>query len=122
MKNHNDQSTLMKWSVGGIVLASACCWLPLVLILLGVINISTALVIGYNSTYFLAAGFGLAGLALFFYWRKRWKKVCTSRETLKKDLLMTILVIAAIIFITFFIKNTVLPFVAPYVYEYSLNR
>lgn len=121
MKNNPKEKSLAKWGILGILVASACCWLPLLLILLGAINISTALAWGYQSTYFFVAGLALAGMAIYFYWRKNGKSCCTTKAEYRKQILITLIFVAIILVATYLVKHYVVPFLAPIVYEQSFN-
>jgi len=122
IKNNKKEKSLFEWGILGALVASACCWLPLLLIFLGLINISTALTIGYYSIYFLITGLALTGLALYFYWRKNGKTCCTTKTEFKKHLLISIIVVLAVLFFSYVIKNFIAPTVAPFVYEQFSNR
>lgn len=121
MKNNQKEKRFIEWGILGALITSACCWLPLLLIFLGVINISTALTIGYYSIYFLAAGLALTGLALYFYWHNG-KTCCASKTELKKHLLVSIGVVLAVLLFSYLIKNVIAPAMAPFVYEQFSNR
>lgn len=117
-----NEKTLVKWGAVGVVVASACCWLPLLLIFLGVINISTALAIGYRSIYFLAAGLTFVLIGIYFYWSRGVKSCCVTKSQYKKYLLFTVLILLLVLGLTYLIKQIVLPYLAPAVYEYYYNR
>lgn len=116
------EKTLVKWGGLGVIVASACCWLPLLLIFLGVINISTALAIGYRATYFLVAGLTLTVIAIYFYWNKGVKSCCVTKTQYKKYLLFTILILLLVLGLTYLIKQILLPYLAPIIYEQYYNR
>lgn len=121
MKKTNEKS-LVKWGAVGVVVASACCWLPLLLIFLGVINISTALAIGYRATYFLVAGLTLALTGIYFYWNRGLKSCCVTKSQYKKYLLFTVLILLLVLGATYLIKQILLPYLAPIIYEQYYNR
>lgn len=122
MENDHKEKSLVKWGFLGILVASACCWLPLLLISLGVINISTALALGYRSPYFLVAGLALATLAIYFYWSKKDKSCCTTKANFKKQIIISIIFLASILIAAYLIKNYVVPYFAPSVYKQSFNK
>jgi magnesium-transporting ATPase (P-type) len=120
MNNRTDpqQDKLIKWGIWAAVVASACCWLPLLLLSLGAINISTVLAIGYRTPYFITAGLTLVGLSLFFFWRGRYRnRCCITQQTVKKDILLTIGIIAFVLLLTYLIKYVLLPNLAPIIYD-----
>lgn len=119
-KKHKNEKSLIKWGFGGAILASACCWLPLILVFLGVISVSTVLKIGYRSNYFLIGGLTLIALGIFFYWRKR--GACSTRKEWIKQILFTILIVALVLLVAYVIKHWIVPYLAPFAYEKSLNQ
>lgn len=122
MQNNHKEKSLVKWGFLSILVASACCWLPLLLISFGVINISTALAWGYRSGYFLATGLTLTGLAIYFYWCKNGKSCCTTKSEYKRQIIITIIFLVTVLAAAYFIKHYIVPYLAPIIYEQSFNK
>jgi len=114
----NNKKVVKIWIIWGII-ASACCWLPLVLLSLWVISISTSLYIGYNSIYFiiLAILFG----SFLIYKNKSSCSSCKINNIWKNNIKYIILSILIWIIFYILIKILLLPYILPYVYKYFIN-
>jgi hypothetical protein len=96
---------------GSGVVASFCCTLPLVLVLLGVGSMTTALKVSTYKTYFLGLSLIFVALALG-YQLKRNPSCCTTGGRAR----FVVIALAAYIFIYALLLYAVVPAVAPYVY------
>jgi hypothetical protein len=96
---------------GSGVVASFCCTLPLILILLGIGSVTTALKVSMYKTYFFALSLVLVALALGFQ-LKRNPSCCTPGGRTR----FVIIALSAYILIYIVLLYAVVPAVAPYVY------
>jgi len=104
-------------ALGGVI-ASMCCWGPLLLISLGLISTSGALSIGYRSPWFIGVGIAFTVIIVAYYlWKNLAKSCSTKKEFWIKQILITLAIIAAMILTTFLLKDVLVPYIAPYVYK-----
>jgi len=107
----------LKYGVLGGVLASACCWGPLLLISLGLIGTSGALTIGYRSPWFLTVGIVFTVVVIGLYIRKKLiKKTCATKSEYFRMFLITLGMIGLMYFTTYLLKDVLVPYLAPIVF------
>jgi len=109
-----DRKTL-KYGILGGILASMCCWGPILLISLGLISTSSALSIGYRSPWFLWVGIVFTIGIVIFHIRKQ--SCGTKKQNLWSTLGTSLAIILLMIATTYFLKDIVVPWLAPYAYQ-----
>lgn len=96
---------------GSGVVASFCCTLPLILILLGIGGVTTALKVSMYKTYFLALSLFFVALAVVYQLKKN-PSCCTTGGRTR----FVIITLAAYVLAYFILLYVAVPAIAPYVY------
>lgn len=101
------------------VIATLCCLGPLLLVTLGLVSVSSALVITTYAPYFIPAGLAVLAASLWYAIRKRRAMICTGctdkqqeRKRLILFILLSLAVAAAAYLLVFYL---LLPWLAPIV-------
>lgn len=101
------------------IIATLCCLGPLLLVTLGMVSVSSALVITTYAPYFIPAGLAVLAVSLWYAIRKRRAMIChgcenkgQERKRLIMFALVSIVIAAATYLLVFYL---LLPWLAPIV-------
>lgn len=111
-------SKFLKFGVLGGVIASMCCWGPLLLISLGLIGTSGALSIGYQSPWFFGVGIVFTAIFAGLYIRKKIKSGdCSTKKDIARTAFIGFSIVIAMIVTTYLLKDVLVPYIAPLVFS-----